>query len=123
MIINEAFFRGLETEKKERGEYAAGVILPDGEYLLTENHLQTLIELAGQPKEEVWEMIPKEDSPLFWMIDYTGCVITDREACVGLAMNESQQKTYQALVEHGVLADKFYDITNERKKCKVNALR
>lgn len=116
MIVNEAFFRGIETEKRESEEYAAGIILPDGEYLLTENHLQTLIELAGKPKEEVWEMIPKEDSPLFWMIDYTRCVITDREACVGLTMNEAQQKTYQALVDHGVLSDKFYDITNERKK-------
>lgn len=116
MIINDAFFGGIAQENKESGEYSAGVILPDGEYILTENHLQTLMELVDKPKEEVWEMIPKEDSPLFWMIDYTGCVITDRESCVGLTMNEAQQKTYHALVSHGVLTDKFYDITNERKK-------
>ena len=116
MVINEAFFRGLALEEKESGAYAAGIILPDGEYVLTENHLQTLIELADKPKEAVWEMIPKEDSPLFWMIHHTGCVITDREACVGLSMNEAQQKTYRALVNHGIVNDKYYDITNERLK-------
>lgn len=116
MIVDEAFFKGIEQEKKASGAYSAGIILPNGEYLLTENHLQTLIELANQPKEEVWEMIPKEDSPLFFMIAYTGCVITDYEACVGLAMNEQQKKTYQTLVDSGVLQDKYYDITNERKK-------
>ncbi len=119
MVINEAFFEGILTEKKDLGEYAAGIILPDGEYILTENHLQSLIELADKSKDEIWDMIPKEDSPLFWMIAYTGCVITDREACVGMTMNEAQEKTYQALVAGGLVSQRYFDITNERKKSEV----
>ncbi len=97
-------------------DYAAGVILPDGEYVLTDNHLETLLELSGQPKELLWDMIPKEDSALFWMIAYTGCVITDYNSSVGMEMTKQQEKTFRAMVNHGVLLDKYYDITNERKK-------
>lgn len=116
MIIDEAFLKELTTEKIESGEYASGIILPDGTYILTDNHLQSLMELTAKPREEIWDMIPKEDSPLFFMLQYTGCVITDREACVGLVMNAAQQRTYQTLVACGVLTDKYYDITNERLK-------
>lgn len=115
-MIDESFLKKLTIEKKESGEYASGVILPDGEYILTDNHLQTLMALADKPREEVWEMIPREDSPLFFMLQYTGCVITDRESSVGLVMNAAQQRTYQMLVAYGVLTDKYYDITNERLK-------
>lgn len=115
-MIDESFLKELTIEKKESGEYASGVILPDGEYILTDNHLQTLMALADKPREEVWEMIPREDSPLFFMLQYTGCVITDRESSVGLVMNAAQQRTYQMLVAYGVLTDKYYDITNERLK-------
>lgn len=96
---------------------AAGVILPDGDYVLTKgSHLQTLLILTGKTEGQMWEMVPKEDSALFWMIAYTGCVITDVNSSVGLAMTDAQKKVYDELVLHGVIADKYYDITNERKK-------
>lgn len=113
MTVDDRFFEEVEREGKD---YSAGVILPDGEYLPTDNHLHTLFELTPLPQEQLWDMIPKDDSPLFWMIAYTGCVITDYNSTVGMVMTEAQEKTYRALVAHGLLLDKYYDITNERKK-------
>lgn len=93
--------------------------MPDGRYVLTKgSHLRTLIEVCGIPENEVWDRIPKDDSALFWLIAYTGCVITDFNSSVGLSMTTAQQAVYDALVSHGVIEDKYYDITNERKKDK-----
>ena len=97
-------------------EYCDGVIMPDGEYLLTDNHLNTLVSLTGKTKETVWNMIPSEDSALFWLIAYTGCVVTDYNASVGIQMTKEQKQVYDALVEHGVILDKYYDISKERRQ-------
>ncbi len=114
MVVNEAFF---ENAGKDGKNYAAGVILPDGTYQLTKaGHLHLLLELMGMPAEQVWERIPREDSPLFWLIEHTGCVITDENSTVGMAMTPEQERTYRALVDHGLIADKYFDLTNERKK-------
>lgn len=113
MVVDDNFFEKIE---QEGGDYSAGIILPDGEYILTDSHLRTLIGLVDMPEEQVWDMIPKDDSALFWLIAYTGCVITDYHSSVGTTMTKAQARTYQALVDHGILNDKYYDITNERKR-------
>ena len=114
MKVNEEFF---EKMKQEGVDCAAGVILPDGEYELTkESHLHTLIGITGIPEKQLWEMIPKEDSALFWLIAYTGCVITDTNSSVGLSMTDAQNEVYDALISHGIIQDKYYDISNERIK-------
>lgn len=97
--------------------YKEGVILPDGSYLpMKEGHLHTLIDVCGIPEDELWKRIPKDDSPLFWLIAYTGCVITDLNSSVGLKMTEAQKRTFDRLVADGIITDKYYDITGERKK-------
>jgi hypothetical protein len=114
MTVDDAFFENIGKDGKN---YAAGVILPDGSYQLTKvGHLHLLLELMQMPAQQVWEMIPREDSPLFWLIEHTGCVITDENSTVGMKMNPAQEKTYRALVEHGLIADKYYDLTREREK-------
>lgn len=114
MIVDEKLFEKID---KEGGDYSAGVILPDGSYMLTAgSHLRTLLSLTDMTEGQAWDMIPKEDSALFWLIAYTGCVITDCNSTVGMVMTPAQEKTYRALVSHGIIADKYYDISNERKK-------
>lgn len=116
MTVDEAFF---ENVGKDGQNYSAGVILPDGSYeLLKEGHLHKLLELMPMPKEQVWELIPKGDSPLFWLIEHTGCVITDENSTLGLTMTPAQERTYRALAEHGVIADKYVDLTEERKRAR-----
>ena len=103
--------------RMESADFKEGVILPDGGYLpMKEGHLHTLMNVTGIPEAKLWEMIPKDDSPLFWLIAYTGCVITDLNSSVGMKMTEAQRATYDSLVTRGIITDKYYDITEERKK-------
>ncbi len=114
MVVDRTFFAKLKEHGKK---YASGIILPDGSYELTKTrHLDMLLEQMPLPREKVWEQIPKQDSPLFWLIEHTGCVITDENSTVGMKMTPAQERTYRALTEHGVIADKYYDLTEERKK-------
>ncbi len=114
MIVDDEHLKNLG---EKCAGYGAGVILPDGSYILAaESHLRTLISLVDMPESSLWDMIPKEDSALFWLIAYTGCVITDYNSSVGMVMTPAQEATYQALVLHGIILDKYYDISNERKK-------
>ena len=114
MVVDRTFFAKLKEHGKK---YASGIILPDGSYELTKTrHLDMLLEQMPLPREKVWEQIPKQDSPLFWLIEHTGCVITDDNSTVGMKMTPAQERTYRALTEHGVIADKYYDLTEERKK-------
>lgn len=114
MTVDETFFANVGKDGKN---YAAGVILPDGSYeLIKEGHLHLLMDLMPMPKEKVWELIPKEDSPLFWLIEHTGCVITDENSTLGLSMTPAQERTYKALAEHGVIADKYVDLTEQRRR-------
>lgn len=97
--------------------HSSGVILPDGSYEPTkEGHLKLLLELMNLPREQVWEQIPKEDSPLFWLIEHTGCVITDENSTVGMKMTPAQEQTYRTLVNEGAIADKYFDLTEQRKR-------
>ena len=114
MVVDRTFFAKLKEHGKK---YASGIILPDGSYELTKTrHLDMLLEQMPLPREKVWEQIPKQDSPLFWLIEHTGCVITDENSTVGMKMTPAQERTYRALTEHGVIVDKYYDLTEERKK-------
>ena len=98
-------------------EYSDGIIKPDGDYILVhQGHLHTLMGLLPYTEHEIWDMIPKDDAPLFWLIEHTGCVITDYNSTVGMKMTPEQEKAFQFLVRHSIITDKYFDITNERKK-------
>ena len=97
--------------------FSDGLIKPDGDYVrIPRGHLHGMMELLPWTENEIWKMIPDDDSPLFWLIEHTGCVITDENSTVGMKMTPAQERTYRALTEHGVIADKYYDLTEERKK-------
>ena len=100
--------------------FSDGVILPDGDYRLIEEkgHLQTLMALLPYPEKEIWKMIPENDSPLFWMIEKTGCVLTDYNSTVGMAMTPAQKGVFDALVKHEIISPEYFDITRQREKMK-----
>ena len=78
--------------------FSDGVIMPDGDYRLIEEkgHLQTMMALLPYPEKEIWKMIPENDSALFWMIEKTGCVLTDYNSTVGMVMTRSQKEVFDA---------------------------
>lgn len=98
--------------------FSDGIIMPDGDYRLLENggHLQTMMALLPYPEKEIWKMIPENDSALFWMIEKTGCVLTDYNSTVGMAMTPEQKRVFDALVKHGVISAEYFDITKQREK-------
>lgn len=100
--------------------FSDGIIMPDGDYrLLEENgHLQAMMALLPYSKDEIWKMIPENDSPLFWMIEKTGCVLTDYNSTVGMTMTPEQKAVFDGLVEHGIISPEYFDITKQRQKIR-----
>ena len=73
--------------------------MPDGDYrLIQDGHLKTLMSLLPYTENEIWKMIPDDDSALFWLVEKNK-PRTDR--CQFHYRNEddplAQQKTYEAL--------------------------
>lgn len=97
--------------------YSDGFIKPDGEYLLIKgSHLHSLMTLLPDTEQEIWKMIPDDDSALFWLIEKTQCVITDYNSSVGMKKTPEQEEVFSALVSHHIITDKYFDISEERKK-------
>ena len=63
-------------------------------------------------------MIPDDDSPLFWLIEKTGCVLTDYNNSIGMKMTPAQQTVFDMMRKHGVLTDDYYDLTKQREKVR-----
>lgn len=105
--------------------FSDGVIMPDGDYrLIGENgHLQTLMALLPYSEKEIWKMIPENDSALFWLIEKTGCVLTDYNSTVGMAMTPEQKEVFDALVKHGFISEEYFDITKQREKVRMQQNR
>ena len=103
--------------------FSDGIIMSDGDYrLIGDNgHLQTMMALLPYPEKEIWKMIPENDSALFWMIERTGCVLTDYNSTVGMAMTPEQKEVFDALVKHGIISPEYFDITKQRQKMREQA--
>ncbi|MDO5136372.1 MAG: hypothetical protein Q4D55_09995 [Eubacteriales bacterium] len=112
----------LEEMKIKDPNFSDGVIMPDGDYRLIENegHLETLMEILKESdsctEDDIWKRIPEDDSPLFWLIEKTGCVLTDYNSTVGMAMTPAQRSVYHMLVSYGFLTEQYCDLTKQRKK-------
>lgn len=100
--------------------FSDGIIMPDGDYRLLEKtgHLQAMMVLLPYSEKEIWKMIPENDSPLFWMIEKTGCVLTDYNSTVGMAMTPEQKVVFDGLVKHGIISPEYFDITKQRQKMR-----
>ena len=60
----------LLNEMKIKDEnFSDGLIKPDGDYVrIPRGHLHGMMELLPWTENEIWKMIPDDDSPLFWLI-------------------------------------------------------
>lgn len=101
-------------DKKER--LSDGVIMPDGDYrLLEKGHLQTLMDMLPESDNEIWKMIPEDDSALFWMVEKTGCVLTDYNTTIGMKMTPQQQTVFDLLVNNRIIEWEYSDLTKQRE--------
>ena len=103
--------------------FSDGIIMPDGDYRLIEEngHLQPMMALLPYPEKEIWKMIPEKDSAQFWMIERTGCVLTDYNSTVGMAMTPVQNEVFDALVKLVIISPEYFDITKQRQKMREQA--
>ena len=127
MKLTEELLKEMEKKKELYGD---GIIMPDGDYrLIQDGHLKTLMALLPYTENEIWKMIPEDDSALFWLVEKTGCVLTDVNSAIGMKMTPAQQKTYEALVyvfgrgavllrKERIVSDEYYDLTRQREKAR-----
>lgn len=108
----------LEEMKEKDSNFSDGIILPDGDYRLIEKggHLAAMIGLLPYTEAEVFKMVPEGDSPLFWLVERTGCVLTDYNSTIGMAMTPAQRETFDAMVRHGIIGGDYFDLTKQRQK-------
>ena len=105
--------------KVEDENFSDRLILPDGDYIrIPKGHLHGMMALLPWTEDEIWKMIPENDSPLFWLIEKTGCVLTDYNNSIGMKMTVAQQKVFDAMRKHGILTDDYYDLTKQREKAR-----
>lgn len=101
-------------DKKDR--LSDGIIMPDGDYrILKKGHLQTLMDLLPESDNEIWKMIPEDDSALFWMVEKTGCVLTDYNTTIGMKMTPQQQEVFDLLVNNRIIEWEYSDLTKQRE--------
>lgn len=129
-IIEKAILEGEEKRMKITEEllnemkikdenFSDGLIKPDGDYVrIPRGHLHGMMELLPWTENEIWKMIPDDDSPLFWLIEKTGCVLTDYNNSIGMKMTPAQQTVFDMMRKHGVLTDDYYDLTKQREKVR-----
>ncbi len=93
----------LLNEMKIKDEnFSDGLIKPDGDYVrIPRGHLHGMMELLPWTENEIWKMIPDDDSPLFWLIEKTGCVLTDYNNSIGMKMTPAQQTVFDMMRKHG----------------------
>lgn len=86
-------------------EYCSAVVDVRGDVVPCQvNHLKTMIELYGDP--DVLTKIPKDNSPLFWLINKLECVLVDYENQIfSGVLNEEQERTLKYLAAHELICE------------------
>lgn len=75
------------------------IILPDGTVEDAKpSHIRKLGEIAKQDTLTFNEWMEKDMEPLFWMVEYTGCIsVWKKRVLVPLQMTKAQEMTLQML--------------------------
>lgn len=106
----------IDSYGDKKDKLSDGVIMPDGDYrLLEKGHLQTLMDMLPESDNEIWKMIPEDDSALFWMVEKTGCVLTDYNTTIGMKMTPQQQTVFDLLVNNRIIEWEYSDLTKQRE--------
>ena len=108
----------LLNKMKQDSNFSDGIIMPDEDYRLIQDggHMEALMGLLPYTSDEIFKMVSQDDSPLFWLIEQTGCVITDYNSTVGMDMTHEQERVFQALVAHGFISSEYFNLSSQRKK-------
>lgn len=87
------FINYLEVVVKENGEI---------EYAVP-SHIEKLIALSKESREELMEMMPLTAAPIEWLAEHTHCINVWNNFYVGHLYSEAQRQTLLNLVDNGLL--------------------
>ena len=80
--------------------YCEAVIDKDGliEYV-SPNHVKTLIRSTGETEEEIYDKMPIWESPIHWLVEYTGYISVWSNGCLfPSSITKEQEYTLKQLV-------------------------
>lgn len=100
-------YKDLKSTRKTT--MCAAILYPDGDIKeCVKSHLKTLLLSFNN---DIWEQIPKEESPLFWLTAYTGVVLIDYEnQLYSEKLTKDQEKALAKLYDSGILLHNLKDI-------------
>lgn len=94
----------IAIKKQQNTTMCAAVLYPDGDIEeCTISHLKTLIDRLGN---DIWDQIPKDESPLFWLTGLTGAVLVDYENQVySETLSAKQEAGLKSMYASGILTE------------------
>lgn len=98
-------------KREQKTTMCAALLYPDGDVKeCVKSHLKTMIASLGN---EIWEQIPENESPLFWLTAYTGVVLIDYEnQLYSERLTKEQELALQEMYRAGVLLEHLKNIHN-----------
>ena len=92
----------VAIKKPQATTMCSAILYPDGEIKeCTGSHLETLMLPYGK---KIWEEIPEDISPLFFMTAYTGAVLIDYENQIySEGLTDKQEEALKLLYDENVL--------------------
>lgn len=99
----------VKLKREQNTTMCAAILYPDGDVReCVKSHLKMLIASLGN---HIWEQIPGEESPLFWLTAYTGVVLIDYEnQLYSEELTEEQEKALQEMYRGGVILNNLKNI-------------
>lgn len=85
--------------------YCEALVFPDGEIAyVNPSHVETLIRATGKSRDIIYEIMPQNESPISWLIDYTGIVAVWYDGCIfPKDITKNQEETIKRLKEKKLL--------------------
>lgn len=101
----------IKWKKPLHTTMCAALLYPNGDIEECKfGHLKAMIADVG---EYAWDLIPQEESPLFFMTAYTGVVLIDYENQIySEQLTKEQEAALDAMYAEGVLVRHLCDIKN-----------
>lgn len=99
----------ISMKIEQKTTMCAAILYPDGDVKeCVKSHLKTIIAALGN---DIWDQIPQEESPLFWLTAYTGVVLIDYEnQLYSEQLTAEQEKALKEMYQSGILLDNLKNI-------------
>lgn len=88
--------------------YCECIIYPDGyiDYAIP-GHVEALLKFTGEPREVIDEKMPIWDSPLIWLVNYTGCISVWSQGYIAPqnGISNGQNISLKILIDNNLVSD------------------